>query len=342
MTLAALAGIKKPDEDSVTLNMTTQTPLYTGGIGQWGDQVHPSGLLGSIRSFSCLVARTLGFSKFEEAVWGKAGAGQDETHAKRVSLHWDVSGLAAIDLPPNLLKNESHEKRGWYFNQAQKGRLTLKLTRRGISDLHWQVLLLALRIQIRHATFGAKDQFGLGVLYCEKLPDVSPFDMNARYRDPIGFNLQRCAFGRLELERKQRNLDDLEGEQAKALSIGLLCRMALRKSLRTESDDIEEENKWKIIRHRMMGSLNECGSATNVSSAYYPSHISTDIAEIRLFVQLRSDEGAERTEVMKRFNSAIKNMDLDGWFLKPQPFEFGGTFGKLNNPAAWLNKLAGL
>ena len=45
-----LVSIQTPE--SVVFNLSTLTPLYTGGIGQHGEQLHPSGLLGSIRHFS--------------------------------------------------------------------------------------------------------------------------------------------------------------------------------------------------------------------------------------------------------------------------------------------------
>jgi hypothetical protein len=342
MTAAVLQTLRAPraGEDFVTLNLVTQTPLYTGGIGQWGEQLHPSGLLGSIRFFSCLVARTLGETGFEAAVWGNAGENGGKARAKAVALHLDTSGLRTIALPNRLMfrREDIQRDRGWYYNQAQEGALKLTLTRRGISDHHWNLLLLALRVQIRHATFGAKDQFGLGVMGAESLPPVTPLDETQDYA-PVGFSLQRCAFRRLKLQKTFGRGDDLTTEPA--LRLGLTGRIALRDALRAAPEaGPNEQERWKAIRHRMMGSLNQCGSAVNISAAY-PLEDEKN-GEIRLFVQLRLDEGAQRTEVMKRLSQALSRISLEGWSAIPQSWEFGGDYGGLKHPAKWLNKLAGV
>ncbi|MDD5035127.1 MAG: hypothetical protein PHE55_10240 [Methylococcaceae bacterium] len=342
MTAAVLQTLRTPQtgQDFVTITLVTRTPLYTGGIGQWGEQLHPSGLLGSIRFFSCLVARTLGESGFEAAVWGNAGENGQKARAKAVALHWDTAELKTIALPPRLLfKREDNQRdRGWYYNQAQEGALKLTLSRRGISDNHWNLLLLALHIQIRHATLGAKDQFGLGVLSAESLPSVMPLDENRAYA-PVGFSLQRCAFGRLRLQRAINNRDGLSREQS--LRLGLTARIALRDALRTAADaGATEQENWKNIRHRMMGALNQHGSAVNISAAY--SLEDEKFAEIRLFVQLRLDDSTQRTEIMRRFSQALTSLPLEGWNPQKPLWEFGGSYGGLQHPAKWLNKLAGL
>ncbi|MEI6416046.1 MAG: hypothetical protein WCP34_17555, partial [Pseudomonadota bacterium] len=63
-TANPLQNLHRPE--TVRLALRTLTPLYTGGIGQWGDQIQPSGILGSIRHFSILVADALGNQGFEE------------------------------------------------------------------------------------------------------------------------------------------------------------------------------------------------------------------------------------------------------------------------------------
>lgn len=342
MTAAVLQTLcaHVPGRDSVTLNLSTLTPLYTGGIGQWGDQLHPSGLLGSIRFFSCLVARTLGENAFEAAVWGNAGDHGQTTRAKTVALRLDTSGLRTIGLPNRLMfkREDTQRVRGWYYNQAQEGRLKLTLTRRGISDAHWNLLLLALRVQIRHATLGAKDQFGLGVMGAGTLPQVTPLDENRAYT-ATGLSLQRCAFGRLILLKAFSNRDPWGRDPS--LRLGLAARIAMRGALRPAANaDAAEQQRWKTFRHRMMGSLNECGSAVNVSAAYPLEDEGT--VEIRLFVQLRLEESAQRTEVMKRLSPALSQLPMDGWNPKTPIWEFGGTYGGLRCPAKWLNKLAGL
>ena len=178
-----LAELRRPD--SATLTLRTLTPLYTGGVGQHGDQIHPSGLLGGLRRFSCLLAATVGDGDFETRVWGSTA---DDRHAKRVGLRIDTSGLNKIQLVGgngclNWPRPDGKPRQGWFYNVAHEGSLRLVITRRGISDPHWQLLLLALRIQIRHATLGAKDQFGLGVLASDDLPAVEPLEA------PVGLPL---------------------------------------------------------------------------------------------------------------------------------------------------------
>ncbi len=356
MTAAVLQNLHKPrmGEDSITLDLVTQTPLYTGGIGQWGDQIHPSGLLGSIRFFSCLVARTLGDTGFEDAVWGNAGG--DNHHARGVALRWDVSGLKPVTLPEKLefQREDIARKRAWYYNQAYTGRLKLTVTRRNISDKHWNRFLLALRIQIRHGTFGAKDQFGLGVLSADHLPPVKPLNEQINY--PRASGLYLCCFGLVKLGRKPGNREELDIPQA--LRLGLATRIAMRDALRPSTDaPTAEQQHWKTIRHRMMGVLNEYGSAVNISAAY-PLDDSSSSASLRFMIRIprtseelsqelsqeliKKQKSQERTEIFKRLFGAFEKLALDGWNIHGITREFGGNCGGFNHPAKWLNKIAGI
>ncbi len=74
--------------------------------------------------------------------------------------------------------------------------LRLTLTRCGIRDEHWQLLLLALRIQIRHATFGSRDQWGLGVLTADTFQEVDPLsNESAPLLDQAGLPRLLCPAG---------------------------------------------------------------------------------------------------------------------------------------------------
>jgi hypothetical protein len=342
MTAAVLQNLHKPrmGEDSITLDLVTQTPLYTGGIGQWGDQIHPSGLLGSIRFFSCLVARTLGDTGFEDAVWVNAGG--DNHHARGVALRWDVSGLKLTQLPEKLefQREDIGRKRAWYYNQAYTGRLKLTVTRRNISDNHWNLLLLALRIQIRHGTFGAKDQFGLGILSADHLPPVKPLNEQINYPHAPGLYLYGCCFGQVSLGQAPGNHDELDIRQA--LRLGLATRIAMRDALRPSTDaPAAEQQHWKTIRHRMMGALNEYGSAVNISAAY-PLDDSSSSASLRFMIRL-TGTSEERTEIFRRLRGALNNhVDMHGWNIRGTTYEFGGNCGGFKHPAKWLNKLSGI
>ena len=292
------------------------------------------------------MARTLGDTGFEDAVWGNAGG--DNHHARGVALRWDVSGLKLTQLPEKLefQREDTNEKSAWYYNQAYAGRLKLTVTRRNISNEHWNLFLLALRIQICHGTFGAKDQFGLGVLKASVLPRITPLNTQHKY-EPSGFALNKCAFGTLQLKKDSRNLNADEPNFETLLRLSLLARIAMRTSLR-EPNTIQRD--WTKIRHTMLGKLNESGSHVNVSAGYYLEDM--DVIELRLFVQLSLESSEERQDVMKRLSQALRKLPMDilnkpvkGWILQPPTWEYGGSYGNQPKPAQcakWLNKLAGI
>ncbi len=248
-----LAELRRPD--SAVLTLRTLTPLYTGGVGQHGDQIHPSGLLGGLRRFSCLLAATVGDDRFEYAVWGTPTDAKDH-HAKRVGLHVDTSGLRKIELPGriNWDRPDGQRRQGWFYNVAHEGRLRFVITQRGISPPHWQLLLLAIRIQIRHATLGAKDQFGLGVLASDDLPAVEPLEA------PVGPpltgrpGLHHAFFSEVRFDTP------LPPGWPARLEQGLRWREKLRGSLRQPGMD--------ELRHYVFGQLNRHGNAVNVSALY--------------------------------------------------------------------------
>jgi len=251
-----LADLRRPD--SAVLTLRTLTPLYTGGVGQHGDQIHPSGLLGGVRRFSCLLAAAVGDADFETRVWGSTA---DDRHAKRIGLRVDADASRLEKIRPvagkgciNWPRSDGVNRQGWYYNAAHEGDLRLTLTRRGISDPHWQLLLLALRIQIRHATFGSRDQWGLGVLAADALPDVEPLQPPLAAPLPDKPGLHRALFAEIQFSRPLP-----QGWQAR-LEQGLRWRERLRNSLR--GDDLDD------LRHYVFGQLNRHGNAVNISALY--------------------------------------------------------------------------
>jgi len=331
-----LTTLKKPEHNgmSIRIPLTTLTPLYTGGIGQYGEQVHPSGLLGSIRYFSCLVAAAVGDREFINQVWGSTG--DQHAHAKQVAFRWEVEGLQKVNLPSSItLKRDDGKNSKWFFTCAQQGNLVLVLTERGISDAHWNLLLIALRIQIRWASFGAKDQFGLGVLACESLPEVKALSITVT-RPVDTNNFWYMAFFKVTLVKKPGKTEDQLQNISSRLSMGLNCRSLLRNALREESDSINMKN----LRHCMMGSLNECGSCVDVSAAYFNK--SSGFYEQRLTVLLKPKESNKRQLVMKRFMSVLNNMDHELWRCGEVSYEWGGSVGQSKTISEWLNHLAGV
>lgn len=251
--MSVLAELRRPD--SAVLALRTLTPLYTGGVGQYGDQIHPSGLLGGLRRFSCLLAAAVGDDRFEYAVWGTPTDAKDH-HAKRVGLHVDTSGLHKIELPGriNWDRPDGQQRQGWFYNVAQDGVLRLTLTRRGVDDRHWQLLLLALRIQINYATFGSRDQWGLGVLAADALPAVELLTAPIGSPLPDRPGLHHAFFAHVQFHHPLP-----QGWPAR-LEQGLRWREKLRGSLRGEGLD--------DLRHYVFGQLNRHGNAVNVSALY--------------------------------------------------------------------------
>ena len=346
-----LLRLRTPQTDGLVLRLKTLTPLYTGGIGQLGDQVHPSNLLGGIRHMSCLIARTLGDAAFENAVWGNSGMGVMKASAKQIALHWDTRELLLVktlcDKNEIKIPKASGGESKWYFNSAYEGELGLQVARCGISEAHWRILMLALAIQFRQGSFGAKDQFGLGVITAIDVtkPFAIPLDAAIELPKVVPpetgrLNLLRYAFGRLRFRIAAGQRPTLNREAA--LKLALSTRASLRNTLRAMPDASEtEKNRLTALRHQMLGKLNQFGSAVNVSAAY----VAGDGIELRLSVALKPADAAERTEIMKAFSSAADSIntmiDHTGYRVDGKiAWEFGGKY--VNERAAWLNKLAGV
>ncbi|RMD68232.1 MAG: hypothetical protein D6819_09875 [Gammaproteobacteria bacterium] len=311
---------------TLTLHFRTLTPLYTGGVGQWGDQLHPSGLLGSIRHFSCAVARALGDGTFEPACWGLSGDSDYMPQAKGVSLRWDPSGLKPVSLPEKLFIREGDHISKWFFNQAFAGHLTLHLTRMNLSDFHWRILRAAIAIQSRHAMFGAKDQFGLGALVLENPEALAP---ETFVESDIQGSALRGRWTELPLTRYAFTKVRVQGPLAtwqERLEAGLRLRARMRQALRQPGDGLNSATLTDL-RHRMLGKLNRWGSAVDISAAYAVS----PAWEVRIAVALRPDDKRHRQVIMKRFTEAL-GCRVSDWI-------FGPGFG--NKRHALINQLAG-
>ena len=348
------------NKNHIVLKLKTLTPLYTGGIGQQGDQIHPSNLLGGIRHFSCLVARFLGEKDFETEVWGTAEG--SEPKAKQIALKWewdrDTSELNNIKLTnvieiPYVDKNNKYKKSQWRFNSAFEGNLTLQISKRDkdIKEKFWNILLISIAIQIRHAMFGSKDQFGFGVLDLvnpedfKKLFPKLNIPLNEVKDDFLDkenklMNLKRYAFAKVKLKKKEQKYINFNYETK--LKLGLAMRYNLRDALRTSENASKlEYNKWKRIRHKMFGYLNECNSCVNISAAYG----NEENPEIRITVELNLEKESERDEVLDIFEEYIEYVDdfITEYTVDKNNinWEFGDDKNN-ENKVDWLNKLAGV
>ncbi len=324
--MAVLDSLQRPD--SVALTLRTLTPLYTGGVGQHGDQIHPSGLLGGLRKFSSLLAAAVGDPNFEHAVWGTA-PNADDRHAKQIALRVDATGLQKTTLPRQITLQRPEKAPGvWYYSVAYEGVLRLSLTRRGISDRHWQLLLLALRIQLRHATFGSRDQWGLGVLTADELPPVKPLSPPATAPLTDRPGLHRALFTEIKFDAA------LPQGMESRLKQGLIWREYLRGSFRkTGKDD---------LRHYLFGQLNRHGSAINIS-ALYPR--GNNGCALRIWgviphtTPLRFAD--QRNQVVQTLRQAIEEGPNAVWPGERQVIWQDGAAHQ-TNLTAWINQRAGV
>lgn len=321
-----LDNMQTSDNDKIILKLKTLTPLYTGGIGQKGDQIHPSNLLGGIRHFSCLVARFLGEKDFEKEVWGIADP--KKSRAKQIALQWDTSELNNIKLTnvieiPYVDKNNKYKKSQWRFNSAFEDNLTLQISKRDISkrdkdikEKFWNILLISIAIQIRYAMFGSKDQFGLGVLglvnpeILEKFfPKLNADDFkNITTNNDISFS--NCFLVRAKFSVKNKENDLLKDRMEAALKI----RSNMRNSLR---DLLGNKEVSTIIRHRVFGSdikekdkENKFASLVNIS-ALYP--LNKEDLECRIFFTADFNKIKDR-DIIKEFTQK-HNLNLDDFVV---------------------------
>lgn len=353
------------NKNHIVLKLKTLTPLYTGGIGQKGDQIHPSNLLGGIRHFSCLVARFLGEKDFEKKVWGTAE--ESEPKAKQIALkwEWDTLELNNIKLTnvieiPYVGKNNKYKKSQWRFNSAFEGNLTLQISKRDkdIKEKFWNILLISIAIQIRYAMFGSKDQFGLGVLGLVNPEDFKKFPklnipLNEVKDDFLDkekklMNLKRYAFAKVKLKKKKEQKEQkyINFNDETKLKLGLAMRYNLRDALRTSENASKlEYNKWKRIRHKMFGdSKDKCNSCVNISAAYG----NEENPEIRITVELNLEKESERDEVLDIITDkeeiAFVNQFINDFGYEIDEnninWEFGGNKNN-ENKVDWLNELAG-
>ena len=329
--MTALATLQHPA--SVALTLRTLTPLYTGGVGQHGDQIHPSGLMGGIRRFSCLLAAAVGDASFEYAVWGTPTDAKKH-HAKRIALRIDASGLKEIRPVAgngriNWPRSDGEPRQGWYYNAAHEGTLRLTLIQRGISDPHWQLLLLALRIQIRHATFGSRDQWGLGVLAADALPDVEPLQSPLAAPLPDKPGLHRAIFAEI------RFANALPQSWQARLEQGLRWREHLRGNFRQPSE--------KDLRHYLFGQLNQHGSAVNVS-ALYPHN--TNGCALRIWGVIPHTTpprfAEQRSRIGQTLREAIQQREPAGVLPGARTLAWQDGLQHPQDLAQWINQLAGV
>jgi len=339
--MSALDGLRGPDSHGFTLR--TLTPLYTGGVGQRGEHLHPSGILGSIRHFSCLLANALGDPGFAERVWGRAGDAQHMPRAKAIGLRIDPSGLKSrTPVPGNggitWTAADGHHHRGWFYNSMQDGPIAVTLTPRGISETDLNVLLTALRIQFARATIGAKDQFGLGVVEVDgDFPSVGRLCSVGASQPP---SLQGSFFAEIRYScAAPTTIRD-------RLECGLRWRAHLRRTLAGAG--------WSTnLRHYVFGYVNESqsgsrqeyGSAVSVSAVYRlgPEHSALRVWGVLPHTTAPGPLAGQRPRVVNALRNALIVGPSDPGPCPPCGYSLEWTDAADcgDDVANWLNTVAG-
>jgi hypothetical protein len=236
-------------------------------------------------------------------------------------------------------REDGQHRPGWYYSRAQVGRLGLTLTQRPPTDPRdsahtasdWQWLLLALRIQIRHATLGARDQWGMGVVQAAELPAVQPLAVGAGAAPLSQPGLQGAFFAELQFDEPAPVNGSGNPDWSKRLETGLRWRAHLRGALRGPGMD--------DLRHYLFGQLNQWGSAVNVSALYSAPD---DRSAVRVWglvphTQPPRHEQA-RAEALQRLRAAMDNGPLH----RPRRVLWEDGAGHRADLASWINRLAGV
>jgi hypothetical protein len=241
----------------------------------------------------------------------------------------DGGNLKKITLPHqiNWPRSDGAPRRGWYYNVAHEGVLQLALTRRGISDSHWQLLQLALRIQIRHATFGSRDQWGLGVCNDAVLPNVKPLSPALKTLPlPDRPGLHRALFAEIQFDAA------LPQDLQLRLQHGLRWRDHLRGSFRKSGED--------DLRHYLFGKLGQYGGALNFS-ALYPSGTGCALRVWGVAPHTTPPRFADqRPSIVQRLQQSLDKGPSEGLTGTRRLFWQDGA--AQNDVTTWINQLAGV
>jgi hypothetical protein len=193
----------------------------------------------------------------------------------------------------------------------------------------------ALRILLRHATFGSRDQWGLGVLDATgDLPRVGP--LSNQSVTPLDYpGLHRVFFARLEFDRPAPE------QWRDSLEQGLRWRAHLRNSFRQAGEN--------NLRHYLFGHLAQGGNdqswggAINVS-ALYP--LDNERSALRIWGVIPHTQPSpqftqRRAEIVERIRAALQQDVTSATPARASRliWEDGGAQTDLRN---WLNRMAGV
>ncbi len=170
---------------SVEVKLRTLTPVYTGGIDNKSDQVHATGIMGSLRWWyeavlrgyglracdpslhRCLYdSKTLSIEKQLCAACQTFGATGYSRRFRLEVISKDVPAWERSEPPLNIRPYD--RTRGWYLNAGRVGEETILLTG---EDKAVNRMLGLLKLMERYATIGAKPQLGYGVFRIESIKD---------------------------------------------------------------------------------------------------------------------------------------------------------------------------
>jgi CRISPR-associated protein Cmr1 len=186
---------------SVDVKLRTLTPVYTGGIDNQSDQIHATGVMGSLRWWYEAVLRGYGLRacdpsrhsclynpnsslKVEDQLCAACQVFGATGYARRFRLE-----VISHDAPawqqrePALNIRPYGRTRGWYLNPGLVGTETIRLTG---AEKEINRMLALLRFLERYGSIGAKPQLGHGVFRIEDAPLISgeknPLEFESGYQ----------------------------------------------------------------------------------------------------------------------------------------------------------------
>ena len=188
---------------SIEVKLRILTPVYTGGVDNKSEQVHATGIMGSLRWWYEAVLRGYGlracdpilhrcsFDETEKQLCAACRTFGATGYARRFRLEVISQDVPAWSKPDALNIKPFGRTRGWYLNAGRIGSETLLLTG---TDTAVNRMIALLRLLERYGSIGAKPQLGCGVFSIESVKDCekgnavatpSSFDLSLR-DGPIG------------------------------------------------------------------------------------------------------------------------------------------------------------
>ncbi len=171
-----------------TVKLRTLTPVWTGDIDQKGERLQPNGIMGSLRWWTEITLRGIGFQACDPTSNDKCPQNDKDKDKRcycasclifgatgmRRAFRLDVSGGRALFSGRALNIKPSGRSTGWYLGSGIVGEITLSITPLD-PDFHVNLVLTPLVLASRWGGIGARTQHGYGVVDIEgDVPNFEP------------------------------------------------------------------------------------------------------------------------------------------------------------------------